>query len=68
MKMAYGVIRPFLVDWVQGRALRIPEKDLKTYAKKFGVSEDVVRSMEAELSKAVIQQLDLKVYGKVTAI
>jgi hypothetical protein len=54
-----------LVDWVHGRALRIPEKQLQALASKYKVSVDVVRAMENEIATAVVTQLDNQVYNKV---
>jgi hypothetical protein len=54
-----------LVDWVHGRALRIPEKQLQSLASKYKVSVDVVRAMENEIATAVVTQLDNQVYNKV---
>lgn len=65
LKFVYSAIRPMLVDWVHGRALRIPEKQLQSLASKYKVSVDVVRAMENEIATAVVTQLDNQVYNKV---
>jgi hypothetical protein len=65
LKFVYSVIRPMLVDWIHGRALRIPENQLQALAAKYKISVDVVRAMENEVAIAVVTQLDNQVYNKV---
>lgn len=65
LKFVYGSVRPLVVDWVKGRALRIPESKLQELALRFKVSTDVVRAMESEIASAFINELDTRIYGKV---
>ena len=59
-KFFYSLVRKSLSDWLTNRALHVPAEKVHADAVKFGVSDEVVIALEAQVAAEVVAALDVR--------
>lgn len=57
-RVAWGMIKPLLVDWLRTRALVIPVARRREIARKHGASEEVVEAIEVTLREQALAEVE----------
>lgn len=55
--MLIRLVKPFLLKWLEERALRLPSSVRRDIAKRFGVEFQLIESIEVAVRDAILEEI-----------